>query len=92
VTSSGRWQKWLLADEKDKPFDQLGYPRQEWLVQTGARYVWTDPVVLAARAQLYENLRPVINDPHGYVIDKIVAPIDRYINCFNLFNLNNRLG
>lgn len=84
VIRSGRWQKWLTAAEGAVGFDELKPARQEWLVATGARYVWTDPHVLAARELLYENLRREIADPNGYVVDCIAENVKTYIEAFNL--------
>jgi D-tagatose-1,6-bisphosphate aldolase subunit GatZ/KbaZ len=92
VVSSDRWKKWLQPGEKDVSFPELNPSRQEWLVQTGARYVWTEPSVVAAREKLYTNLQPVYVNPHSYVVDRIADSIDHYINRFNLFDFNRRLG
>ena len=85
VIDSGRWKKWLQPDEQGKDFQDLALERRAWLTQTGARYIWTNPAVQEARQQLYANLKIVMPDPHGYVVNHIVASIDRYINAFNLF-------
>jgi tagatose-1,6-bisphosphate aldolase non-catalytic subunit AgaZ/GatZ len=92
VVASGRWKKWLLPDEIGLDFSRLRADRQEWLAQTGARYVWTEASVVAARENLYRHLQPFFPDPHAYVVDAIAASIDRYINRFNLFNLLDRIG
>jgi tagatose-1,6-bisphosphate aldolase non-catalytic subunit AgaZ/GatZ len=84
VVDSGRWQKWLQPDELGRGFDALATDRREWLVATGARYVWTDARVLEARKRLYENLRPELGDPHAVVVDHIAASIQRYVDAFNL--------
>jgi hypothetical protein len=86
VVESGRWQKWLLPDERHRAFADLSPQRRDWLAQTGARYVWTQPAVVAARARLYGNLAPVVGDPHTYVIDRIARAMDKYIVAFNLFD------
>ncbi len=86
VIASNRWKKWLQPGESDENFRALRPERQDWLIQTGARYIWTQPAVRSARAKLYENLALVMPDPHGYVVDRIAAAIDRYINAFNLFD------
>jgi D-tagatose-1,6-bisphosphate aldolase subunit GatZ/KbaZ len=86
VVLSNRWKKWLQPEETGKPFDDLAPARKSWLVQTGARYIWTAPAVLAARARLYENLSAVLPDPNTYVVDRIVRSMDRYINAFHLFD------
>lgn len=86
VEQSGRWRKWLQPGEESKALSELPVARREWLYQTGARYIWTDAGVLAARKQLYTNLQPYFTDPHGYVLARIEASIDRYLSDFNLFN------
>jgi tagatose-1,6-bisphosphate aldolase non-catalytic subunit AgaZ/GatZ len=82
VVESNRWRKWLSSDEIGLPFEELSRSRQEWLVATGARYIWTDPSVLAARQQLYVNLESM--DPHNFVVDRISGCIQNYVDAFNL--------
>jgi len=84
VVESDRWRKWLTPDETGREFDELAPARQDWLVATGARYVWTEPRVLAARGQLYDNVRPEIADPNGFVVDRIARNIQKYVDAFNL--------
>ena len=86
VVDSGRWQKWLQPEERGLDFAQLSSERRDWLTQTGARYIWTAPAVLDARSRLYQNLTPVMSDPHAFVVDHIAGVIDRYIDAFNLRN------
>jgi D-tagatose-1,6-bisphosphate aldolase subunit GatZ/KbaZ len=91
VVGSGRWRKWLQSDEPEE-FDKLSAERQRWLVTSGARYVWTQPQVVESRSRLYENLTPVMGDPHGWVVDRIAAPIEKYVRAFNLFGSAQLLG
>lgn len=91
VDESGRWRKWLQPDEQSLAFDQLTPARRAWLVQTGARYVWTAPNVLAAREHLYRNLSLVLPDPHQAVVERIALSMDKYIRAFNLFDANRLL-
>ena len=86
VLDSGRWMKWLQPGERGLEFTALAQERRDWLVQTGARYIWTQPSVQEARQRLYQNLNPWMTDPHAYVVDRIVLAMDRYINAFGLFN------
>lgn len=85
VYASDRWRKWLQPEEQGTDFAALPAERRAWLVQTGARYVWTTPEVQAARRRLYANLADTL-DPHAYVVERIVQSIDHYINRFNLFD------
>lgn len=92
VVASGRWKKWLRPGESGQEFEALTLTRREWLLQTGARYMWTQPAVVAARERLYHNLAKVMPDPHGYVVDRIAGVMDRYFNYFNLFSALDVLG
>jgi D-tagatose-1,6-bisphosphate aldolase subunit GatZ/KbaZ len=90
VVDSDRWRKWLAPDEVGHGFDALVPSRQEWLVATGARYVWNDPRVLTARRQLYDNVRSrrsprsEFPDPHCFVVDRVAQSIQKYVDAFNL--------
>lgn len=86
VVDSNRWQKWLQADEQGKAFADLEPARRRWLAQTGARYVWTAPPVLAARRQLYTHLSLIAADPHAYVVESVARSIERYVDAFNLYD------
>ena len=86
VLDSNRWEKWLLPDEVGLSFDDLTHDRQDWLIGTGARYVWTHPQVLGARRLLYTNLASQGTDPHCQVIDCIAQNMQKYIDAFNLRN------
>lgn len=92
VVDSNRWQKWLQPGEKGRAFARLPPERRAWLVQTGARYIWTDPRVQEARAQLYDTLSAAMDDPHGFVVGRIARSIERYINHFHLFDSQKLLG
>jgi tagatose-1,6-bisphosphate aldolase non-catalytic subunit AgaZ/GatZ len=92
VYRSNRWQKWLQPEERGVAFAELEAARRRWLVQTGARYIWTDAQVQAARRQLYANLAAILPDPHQYVVQRIARAIDAYVNAFALFNANRLLG
>jgi tagatose-1,6-bisphosphate aldolase non-catalytic subunit AgaZ/GatZ len=91
VVDSGRWKKWLEPAEKSKEFHRLAPARRTWLVETGARYIWTDPAVEDARQKLYNNLHTVMPDPHAFVVDRIVAAMDKYVEAFNLMDLLGHL-
>lgn len=87
VLESGRWRKWLLPEEQGKAFLQLSPERRAWLIQTGARYVWTEATVVAARARLYENLAPLVTDAHQVVVAGIAQAIEKYVVAFHLEKL-----
>jgi hypothetical protein len=108
VYDSGRWQKWLLPDERREYLDEgraegtnkrkardghsqqiweaLSPERRSWLTQTGARYIWTAPPVVAGRRTLYRNLSAVMADPHQVVVDRIARCMEKYVVAFHLFD------
>jgi len=91
VEASGRWRKWLLADEQGASFDALSDERRAWLVKTGCRYIWQEPEALVARQRLYDNLRRVGMDPEEVVLGRIEHDMDKYFRAFNLVDLNDLL-
>jgi len=86
VLSSGRWQKWLQPEEVEIGFGDLQPERKKWLVQTGARYIWTNERVLEARQNLYDHLSLVMADPHQFVVERIASSMECYITRFSLFD------
>jgi tagatose-1,6-bisphosphate aldolase non-catalytic subunit AgaZ/GatZ len=92
VIESGRWRKWLQADEVGQEFDRLQPDRRAWLVSTGARYVWTGAGVVEARRRLYANLKNDVPGPHAVVVDRIAAGIQRYVDAFGLRGSIEPLG
>jgi D-tagatose-1,6-bisphosphate aldolase subunit GatZ/KbaZ len=86
VIDSGRWRKWLLPEEQGRTFAELPAERRAWLVQTGSRYIWTQPSVVAAREALYRNLSLVLPDPHRVVVDRIAQVMEKYVVAFHLFD------
>jgi hypothetical protein len=57
---------------------------KKWLVETGARYVWTEQSVLVSRHVFYENVSQKINNPNQWVVSKIADRIRYYITSFDL--------
>ncbi|PWH19521.1 MAG: hypothetical protein DDG58_04730 [Ardenticatenia bacterium] len=99
VYDSMRWRKWVLPEEYARAgqpetvqadaqaiWRALTPERRAWLTQTGARYVWTAPQVVAARQQLYHNLAPVIPDAHQVVVDRIARCMEKYVLAYHLFD------
>lgn len=91
VVASGRWKKWLLPGEDTVNFENISKERQEWLISTGCRYIWQNVEVLAARAQLYNNLESLGIFAEEIVLSNIECAMDKYFSAFNLKNLNDLL-
>ena len=92
VVASNRWQKWLHPNELGQEFAALSPARRRWLAQTGARYIWTAPTVVAARRQLYQHLSLVFPNPHAAVVAAVERVLFQYVDSFNLFDLATLLA
>jgi tagatose-1,6-bisphosphate aldolase non-catalytic subunit AgaZ/GatZ len=90
VVNSDRWRKWLRPAEEGLPFDALSPDRQDWLIETGSRYVWSHPDVQAARDTLYEHVAPY-RDARAFVRWRIKTDVLRYVHAFNLIDFHDRL-
>lgn len=84
VIASGRWMKWLQEGEIGLEFHEIDNDRRLWLLQTGARYMWSDPKVQQARSRLYSNLKSITPDPHRIVVESVLLSIEKYIEAFHL--------
>jgi hypothetical protein len=91
VIKSGRWQKWLHADENPNDFYANSCERQEWLIKTGCRYIWEDQEVVSTRAKLYQNISIQGIDAAAIVESSIESAMNRYFYKFNLVGLNTLL-
>ena len=58
--------------------------------ETGSRYVWTQPDVVAARQRLYDHVRAYRN-ADAYVHWRLRQAMLAYYHAFNLIDFNDRL-
>ncbi len=91
VIESGRWKKWLQTDENENDFFSIDEQRQLWLVKTGARYIWTNPLVEYTRSILYKNLERHGIKAEQIVLSKIEKSMDKYFYSFNLVDFNKHI-
>lgn len=89
IIDSGRWKKWLKPGEKD--LFSINTVRKDLILKTSARYVWSNPAVVAAQIQLYKNLENNGYDPENWILLRIESSIDKYFRAFNLIDINYRL-
>jgi D-tagatose-1,6-bisphosphate aldolase subunit GatZ/KbaZ len=82
----GRGKDGEMDSQSQQIWAALSPQRRSWLTQTGARYVWTAPPVVAARRSLYHNLELIIPDPHAVVVERIAQCMEKYVVAFNLFD------
>lgn len=86
VFDSGRWKKWLSANEKD--FESLNKERKDWIIKTSARYVWENSEVKLSQYRLFRNLEQNGVNAQTIILQKIEQKMDKYFRDFNLIDLN----
>ncbi len=91
VIESGRWKKWIKPEERGKCFTELLKERQEWLIRTGCRYIWTKTQVIKARNLLYQNLQMNGIDAEKKIIGHLVSGMMKYFQAFNLLNIQKKI-
>lgn len=93
AVKSGRWKKWMV-DGKDKLTPEEIFKDEaltHLITEISGHYTFNNPRVKAEIAKLYENLKVSGIDGEKYVIYKIQAAVDHYVECFNLKGLTSRL-
>lgn len=90
---SGRWKKWMV-DGKDRLTPEEIFKDEKLaclITEISGHYAFNIPRVKDEIAKLYENLAVSGIDGEAYVIYKIQASVDRYVECFNLKGLTSKI-
>jgi len=92
---SGRWKKWLVKEEEhltEKDIAQTPEKLKEVTVVCG-HYVFNREDIREARRRLYDNLiaLEITDSPVTNVVDAVKEAIMRYVDAFNLKELNSYL-
>ena len=82
---SGKWQKWLTADQADLG-DKIDGENAILITKISGHYTLESADFIAERAKMYENLAGASIDGAEYVIESVRASIDRYVRNFNLYH------
>ena len=91
--NSGRWKKWMV-DGKDKLTPEEIFKDEKLtrlITEISGHYTFNNPRVKEEIANLYKNLAVSGIDGEKYVIYKIQAAVDHYVECFNMKGLTSRL-
>lgn len=93
AVKSGRWKKWMVnGQDKLTPeeiFQDEALTQQ--ITEISGHYTFNNPRVKEEIARLYKNLAVSGIDGEKFVIYKIQAAVDHYVECFNLKGLTSRL-
>lgn len=93
AVKSGRWKKWMVnGQDKLTPeeiFQDAALTQQ--ITEISGHYTFNNPRVKEEIARLYKNLAVSGIDGEKFVIYKIQAAVDHYVECFNLKGLTSRL-
>ena len=92
---SGRWKKWLFKEDANlTEKDIINMPEKLYEITiVCGHYVFDQTDVQSARKRLYENLIDlnITDSPERILIDSVKKSIIKYIDAFNLRELNSAL-
>ncbi len=93
--NSGRWKKWLFKEDAhltEKDIANMPEKLDEITIVCG-HYVFDQADVQSAREELYKNLIElnIANSPERVLIDSVKRSIMKYVDAFNLKELNSAL-
>lgn len=88
-----RWRKWMVGDKRETSVEEISasFEDCELITKMCGHYTLNEPEVKNTLAVLRGNLKEIGIDTDFYIIKKIKDSIDRYIYCFNLYNLTSEL-
>lgn len=91
----GRWKKWLVKEDAhltEKDIAEIPEKLEEVTVVCG-HYVFNQKDIREAREKLYDNLiaLKITDSPVTKVVDAVKEAIMKYVNAFNLKELDSRL-
>jgi tagatose-1,6-bisphosphate aldolase non-catalytic subunit AgaZ/GatZ len=88
-----RWRKWMTGGRDKYTIEQVRKdPELENLiVNISGHYTFNNEEVKRERAKMYLNLEKLGLNPHKIVITQLMKSIDRYVDCFNLEGISERI-
>jgi D-tagatose-1,6-bisphosphate aldolase subunit GatZ/KbaZ len=93
AVSSGRWRKWMVGKARDMTLEEA--QRDDRIRMQIARicghYVFGDPEVHDSLHKLRGNLAVLGINAEAYVDDRVERSIDRYVTCFGLQGLTDKV-
>ena len=93
AVNSGRWKKWMVDGKERLTAEEIFKDAEltQLITEISGHYTFNNPRVKEEIARLYANLAISGIDGEKYVIYKIQASIDHYVECFNLKGLTSKL-
>lgn len=88
-----RWRKWMTEGKGEWSVEQIMESEDDVKLITSmcGHYTLEDAEVKVALKKLYENTEKIGLSPKTYVIKKIKDSIDRYIYCFGLYGITDKI-
>lgn len=93
AVKSGRWKKWMVNGQDKLTPEEIFKDEKltQQITEISGHYTFNNPRVKEEIARLYKNLAVSGIDGEKFVIYKIQAAVDHYVECFNLKGLTSRL-
>jgi hypothetical protein len=89
-----RWRKWMTGGRDTYTLEQVKQDPEieNLIVNISGHYTFNDEDVKREKAAMYRNLKKLGLNPHKTVITEIMKSIDRYVGCFNLEGISDRIA
>ena len=88
-----RWRKWMVGDDAKASVDAIlaDAEKSALIADICGHYTYEIPEVSEAIAKMSANLAEVGVNAEAYVIKKLKDSIDRYVYCFGMYGLTDKL-
>ena len=93
AVESRRWVKWMTGDEADYSVAQILEDEvlSKQIIEIAGHYTLNDELIKASKREMFENLKKAGLDPHGVLINALMASVGRYVDAFNMEGLTSKL-
>lgn len=94
AVKTGRWNKWVSIKKSELSYDEILINKKlaEEILDIAGHYTLNNEAVKKEIEKLFNNLKCVNIDGREFVKNQIKIAIMRYVDCFNLKNLNKRIS
>ena len=91
---TGRWKKWVSTEKNELAYDKIleNEKLAEEILDIAGHYVLDNEAVKKEGDKLFNNLKSVNIDGKEFIKKQIKGAIMRYVDCFNLKDLNEKIN
>ncbi len=91
---TGRWKKWVSIEKSNLSYDEIlkNEKLAEEILDIAGHYILNDKVVKKEIKEMFNNLTNANINGEDFVKSQIKVAVMRYVDCFNLRDLNKRIN